>query len=477
MSIRPTKSSTFSLVERGLAFNFTKLAIAQEQVATGKRIIRPSDDPVGTARALSMRRQLGILERFTKSVESGRPILETSTAALEEASGILSEARALVVQSMSGSMNPTDREAIGLQLELILEKLVDVANSKTADRYVFAGTATDEQPYRMTQGANGLEVTYHGNEEIQKISIGFAADLALNIPGSVIFGSDEMSGVDLSGLTGLTLGTSANQGSGYVDLQLRHDATTGVPGSGLALVSGGALDTILADHTLTVDAAAGTIQLDSGKTYNIPQPADADYADFAIKDENGAELHLDFSGYTGVNSVTTLTGEGSISLDGTTYTALTYAETDLELIDDSTGTVLHVNTTDVRRAGKELAGFTGATDIFSVLTGIAADLKNPDSLPTSDVVDRIEVRFGELETNFNKILQGLGTLGARTERILSSGERLEVLHVNVTGLLSQVEDADLSDVVLDMTKAEQTLQLAQMTGSRLIQNTLLNYLK
>ncbi len=171
MSIRPTQTSTFALVERGLMLNFTKLATAQEKVATGKQILRPSDDAVGTARALSMRRQLGLLGRFTQGVESGRPILETSTAALEEASGILSEARALLVQSMSGSMNPNDREAIGLQIELILEKLVDVANTKTADRYVFAGTATDQQPYSMVNGKDGLEINYHGNDAVQKISI------------------------------------------------------------------------------------------------------------------------------------------------------------------------------------------------------------------------------------------------------------------------------------------------------------------
>jgi len=477
MSLRPTQTSTFSLVERGLALNFMKLATAQEKVATGKRILRPSDDAVGTARALSMRRQLGLLGRFSQSVESGRPILEVSTAALEEASGILSEARALIVQAMSGSMNPNDRQAVGLQIELILEKLVDVANTKTADRYVFAGTETERQPYTLTSGSNGMKIEYHGNHEVQKISIGFATELALNVPGPEVFGSSALLSVDLSGMTGVALGTTANQGTGYEDLELRHDATTGVLGSGLALVDGGDHDTILADHDVTVDAVAGTIQLDGGKVYNIPQPTDSDYADFVIEDENGAELHVDFTGYTGVDSVSTLTGEGSVSLDGAVYVPLTFAETDLELIDEDNGTVLHIDTTGVRRAGDELVSFSGNTDIFSVLAGAAHDLANEAGLPSSDVVDRLAVRFDELESNFNRILKSLGTLGARTERLLSSGDRLEALQLNVEGLLSLVEDADLSDVVLDMTKAEQTLQLAQMTGSRLIQNTLLNFLK
>lgn len=477
MPIRPTQTSTFSLVQRGLTFNFSKLAYAQERVATGKAILRPSDDAVGTARALSMRRQIGQLDRFRDSVDAGRPILETSTAALEEASGILSEARSLLVTAMSGSMNPTDREAIGLQIELILEKLVDVANTKIGDRYVFAGTETSESPFSLTRENGVMAVEYNGNEETQNISIGFGTELALNVPGSEIFGSPSVLGVDFSGLSGVQLGTSANQGSGYATLAFRHDSTVGALGSGLALASGGANDTVLGDHTLNVDTVAGTITLDGGVPLVIPQPTAANYTDFVVKDEMGAELHLDFSGFTGASSVSTVTGQGSVSLDGSNYTALDFTQTDVEMIDASNGTVLHLDMTGVRRSGEEAVSFRGATDIFGVLAQAEHDLRNTTGLAAEDVIDRVQLRFGELERNFDKILKGLGTLGAHTERLISSGTRLESLSLNVESLLSQIEDTDLSKVVLEMTKAEQTLQVAQATGSRLIQNSLLNYLR
>ncbi|MFT7484671.1 MAG: flagellar hook-associated protein 3 FlgL [Candidatus Paceibacteria bacterium] len=477
MAIRPTQSSIFSLVARGLAVNFNKLAVAQESVATGKRIQRPSDDAVGTARALSMRRRLGLLDRFQNTVSSGRPILETSASALEEASGILSEARALLVQSMSGSMNPTDRQAIGLQIDLILEKLVDVANTKVGDRYVFAGTKTDRQPYDVDFSGDVAEVTYQGNDSIQRISVGFGTELALNVAGSQVFGTSSVTSVDFAGLSGASLGTSANQGAGYADLFFRHDATVGAPGSGLALVNGGAQDTILNDHTLTVDAATSRIQLGSGGSVTIPAPTSPDYTDFVVTGADGAELHLDFSGYTGVSSSNVLTGQGSVSLGGATYTAMTFAETNLELIDSDSNTVMHINTTNVSRAGKDLVSFTGATDIFSVLGGLASDLRNTTELEVEDVVDRLQLRFDELEGNFNQVLKALGTLGARTERLISSGTRLETISLNVEGLLSQVEDADITSVILQMNQAEQTLQLAQATGSRLIQHSLLDFLR
>jgi flagellar hook-associated protein 3 FlgL len=477
MPIRPTQTSTFSLVSRGLTFNFAKLAFAQERVATGKAILRPSDDAVGTARALSMRRQIGQLDRFRDSVSTGQPILETSTAALEEASGILSEARSLLVTAMNGSMNPTDREAMGLQIELILEKLVDVANTKIGDRFVFAGTETSGQPFTLSRQGELISVQYNGNEEVQDISIGFGTELALNVPGSVIFGSPAVLGISFAGLSGVKLGASASQGKGYAAIDFRHDGTLGTPGSGLALVSGGANDTILADHSLVIDAAANTVTLDNGTSLVIPQPTDPNYTDFVIKDENGAELHLDFTGYTGTGSTSVLTGAGSVSLDGTVYKPLTFNETDLELIDSANNTVLHLDMTGVRRSGEDAVSFDGATDIFNVLAETARDLRNSDGMAANDVVARVQLRFGELEHNYDKILKGLGTLGAHTERLISSGNRLEALSLNVESLLSQVEDIDIAQVVLEMTKAEQTLQVAQATGSRLIQNSLLNYLR
>ena len=99
------------------------------------------------------------------------------------------------------------------------------------------------------------------------------------------------------------------------------------------------------------------------------------------------------------------------------------------------------------------------------------------SIETQLAESRLELRFEELGENYDRILKGLGTLGARTERLLSSGTRLETLSLNLDGLLSQIEDIDITKVILDMNRSEQTLQLTQATGSRLIQNSLLNFLR
>ena len=477
MSIRPTQQSLYSLVTRGLGYNLSRLAHAQERVATGKEILRPSDDAVGTARALSMRRRLGLINRFQESVGTTRPVLETSTSALEEVSLVLRESRELMITGMSGSLSSDDREAIGQQLHLLLEKLVDVANTKIGDRFVFAGTETVNKPYTITSRDGKTAVNYNGNDQVQRIAVGFGTEIPINIPGSKVFGSSSVESVDLSGITGVKLGTTANQGEGFANLYFRHNATTGTPGSGITLVNGGDDDTILNNHSLTVDAVAGTVQLDDGVLFQIPDPSSAEYTDLTVVNNGGEEVHLDFSGYTGASSTAALFGEGSVSINGSVYIPIDFTETDLELVHPGNGTVLHINTTEVHRADAELVSFSGATDIFNVLAGAAADMKNAAGLESQEAVNRLELRYDELLRGLDQALKSLGTLGARTERLNSSEIRLETTTVNLEGLLTQVEDVDITTVILDMNQAEQTLQLAQATGSRLIQHTLLNYLR
>lgn len=477
MNIRPTQSSKFALVNSGLSLNFAKLALSQERIATGKRILRPSDDVIGTAKSLSTRKQMSQIGNYRKAIESSRPYLESASSSLQDVSGILTEARALITQGMSGTLNDSDRAIIGGQLEQLVDQLVDVANSQFGDRYLFGGTLSNDPPFAF-ETVNGVrQVVYNGDDEVQRVKIGSGTEVGINIPGSDIFGLFEYAGAKLSGLTGATLGTSANQGTGYADLIFRHEATVGTPGAGIALANAGDDDTILQDHLLSVDATAGTVTLGNGSPVPIPQVGDADYADFVVKTADGAEVHLDFTGYTGVDTSATLSGAGSVSLDGTNFTPITFTETDLELVDGNTGTVVHLDTTSVNRAGSELLSFQGGVSIFDALQGAAADLKGSSGLDSADFLARMSDRLSEMERNQENALSALGTLGARSERLNDSAERLGAMDVSLQGVLSQIEDADLATVALELSRAEQTLQLAQMTGSRLLQNSLLNFLR
>ncbi|MEM1333935.1 MAG: flagellar hook-associated protein FlgL, partial [Actinomycetota bacterium] len=382
-NLRPTQAGTFSLVRLSLQSNSRRLVSFQQQVASGRRILQPSDDVVGATRALSVRRQLSSAERYLDAINSSKPEVDIATASLQEGGNVLSEARVLLLQAMNGTLAQSDRESIAAQMELLLDSLVDVGNTRSGERYVFSGTKTSTPAFSQSTVGGIPTVQYQGDDSIQRVSIGLDTQISINVPGSEAFGLFEFSGVSFAGLTGVEIGTSANQGVGYEHLEVRHDATSGVLGAGLALANGGADDTIIGPHSLVIDPTAGTVQLGSGPAEFLPDPL---VDDFVVKDADGSEVHLDLTGYTGIPVSATLTGSGSISIDGTNFTPINGTEADLQLVDSATGAVLHIDTRSISRAGVELVHFDGAVDSFATLQGIVDDLRNTDGLETSEVV-------------------------------------------------------------------------------------------
>lgn len=476
MNIRPTQNANYELVRTGLNMNLAKLIVAQEQVSSGKKLLRPSDDPVGTSTVLALKRQLGDIARYREAIDTAHPLLEGGMAALNESSAILTETRGLAVQGLNGTLNTADRRALAQDLRLLKSRLLEMGNTKLGDRYLFGGTTTKEPPFRETDVNGRPRVVYDGDGASRTVAAGPGVNLAVNIPGDEAFGRFETSGVNYVGATGVAAGSSADEGTGYGYVTVRHDATGGTPGAGVALAGGGADDTLIGDRTLVIDATAGTVQLGSGPALAIPAASAADVADFVVTDEHGSEVHLDFGAYTGASSSAVLSGSGSISIDGTNFTALDLNEDDLELTDSASGTTLHVDATGIVQATTDLFSFSGGVNAFDVLQGMIDDLENTDELDGLRLTERLSSRLEEFDRNFDNVQIALGTLGSRTQRMDASRSQLDEFGLNLQSLVSDTEDVDLASVILDMNKAQQTLQVAQATGARLLQNTLLNYL-
>jgi flagellar hook-associated protein 3 FlgL len=471
MTIRPTQNTTFDLVQSGIASNYAKLFAAQQQVSSGKRISKPSDDAVGSATVLSLRRRLAEIARHTQSLASAEPVVQAGISALTSAGEALSAARVDLVSGLNGTLNADDRKTLAQGVRLLRDRLIELANSRFDGRSLFAGTAVDTQSF--TQNDTG--VVYQGDEGELQVATGDGQKLSLGIPGSELFAKREPGPVTFTGVTGAASGITADEGSGYAELVVRHDATSGALGAGLALVAGGANDTFLGDRTLSIDSAAGTARFGAGPAVAIPSGAAA--SDVLLTDEHGATVHLDFSAWSGGDLATTLSGAGSVSLDGSAFAPLDLSDQDLELSDAAHGIVLHVDATGIVRAGSDLVGFSGAADTFEVLQGVIDDLENTSGLDNEQLTARLSSRLGELDRNFENVDQGVAALGMRATRIGDDQSRLEGLDLGLKGVLSKVEEADLSSVVLDMTRAEQTLELAHATGARLMQRTLLDYLR
>ncbi len=479
MPIRASTNSNYNRVLSGLRTNLSRLILANEKISTGRDILRPSDDPTGTSRVLSFNRQLATSGRYLDAISQGRSVVDTGAVSLENASGSIAELRQNLLQGLNATLSPSDLDSLGNEMDLLRNALIEIGNSRSGSRNLFGGTVSGGKPWESQLIGGRQRVVYNGNSEDQSIRIGDGVEISVTIPGSSIFSKQDPSGTDYAGLTGLSSGSTADQGSGYEYITVRHDTTTAptLAGSGLALVAGGANDTLMGDNTLDVDVAAGTVQLGNGQVVQIPDVGTPEYADFTVKNAAGGELHLDFTSFAGADYSGTVRGDGSISIDGGAFTAINLSETDLELAHPESGNVIHVDTTSVTRAGKELVSFSGTVNLFDVVQGISEAMHNEDGLEQGEVAERLNMWIAEVDRNHENVLVALGGLGSRSERLSNTENKLEGVRLQIESLRSNELDADISEAAIELARAQQAMELAQASGVRLLQTNLLQFLR
>lgn len=475
MAVRTTQNQFFSLLNSNLQANYYKLAELQQEVSSGKKLLRPSDDPGGQSLSLTLRGAKADIARYQASAADARTRLDEAASLATAANETLSSVREVVVRGLSDSLGQDARTSLANEVDQLLQALLQTANTRNESGYVFGGTEIGQPPFGETDLNGQRRIVWQGGESVSRATIGAGDDIDTGVPGSQLFARIFPTGTRYGGVSGARAGASSDQGTGFEELIVRHDATTGSLGAGIVLASGGASDTILGARTLEVDATTNRVRLGTGTWMEIPSVT-AGRSDVAVKDANGAEVHLDLSGWTGASFSGTLTGSASLSLDGTNFTAIDLTEEDLQLSDATTGVIVHVDTRGITRAGSDLVTFGGTPNVFEVLQGIAADLRNEDTRTNAEVRARLNARLVELDQRHDDVLVGLSSLAAKSSRITAVQERLTSRNVDVQGRISDVEDVDISQAVIEITRTQQTLELVQATGSKLVRTNLLNYL-
>lgn len=160
---------------------------------SGKRILKPSDDIPGTDRILSLRSAIKTIDQLTDNTIVGKPSLQTAEAALNEATKIINTVRDIALRVINSSV--TDRSTYLAQLDDLTAQLVDIANTRYMDQYVFSGTASDK-PAVSVQNGPPVEYSYIGNAGTKKTQVLSWVSVPTNIPGSAVFNFDGSAGAD-----------------------------------------------------------------------------------------------------------------------------------------------------------------------------------------------------------------------------------------------------------------------------------------
>jgi flagellar hook-associated protein 3 FlgL len=180
--------STHTLFETGaarLGELQSGLARTQQQVATGRRILSPSDDPVAAARALEVTQTQSLNTQYELNRQHAKGALASVEGVLSSVTALLQDVKTTVIAAGNGSLSDTERGFMATELRGRFEQLLGLANSRDPmGNYQFSGYQTTTPPFaEITPGT----VQYQGDQGQRMMQVDATRQMAVNNTGQSVF--------------------------------------------------------------------------------------------------------------------------------------------------------------------------------------------------------------------------------------------------------------------------------------------------
>ncbi len=186
------------------------LLSTQQQVASGRRILSPSDDPVAAARALEVSQAQSSNSQYLLNQKAAGEALGLQDGALTSVTDLIQAARTLAVQAGSPVLNASDRQSIAGELRERFDELLGLANGKDAGgQSLFAGYMGGTTPFA---GSVAGGVAYAGDSGQRMLQVSASRQIAISDAGSDVFMRIRSGNGTFS-----TAAAATNAGSGVID--------------------------------------------------------------------------------------------------------------------------------------------------------------------------------------------------------------------------------------------------------------------
>ncbi|MEE3253842.1 MAG: flagellar hook-associated protein FlgL [Nitrospinota bacterium] len=483
-----------------------KLFKAQQEIATGKRINRPSDDPTGIRDSLLLRTNLNQSNQYIKNIVNNRIFIEASDTSLNSINLSLIRAKELSVGELGGVASAETRNFAALEIDQLISQVFDSANTKVKNRFIFSGTNFRVKPF--SSEASGA--VYTGNSEAFKVGVANNVSIDFAIPGCKALATDLnpqiTSNTNLSSLNG---GIGITEGTFSISDRAGNTANINVSSTDNIgrLIS--KINNASVNVTASITSNGRGLQLTD--TNNVVSKA------LTISEVSGgttaAELGIlgkKNGTLTGFDLNATLTastlipdlecGNGIILNDvkivngaASATVTLSSANTIGDILDTINGAGLNV-TASINSAGKSLQiksndsktvaiatnigtdetaetlGLGGGKNVFTTLFKLSEALKKNDTAA-------ILASLGTLDSSLESVNNSRAIIGASLSRVDNKGIVHEQEVVNQSAQLSKIEDADIVKSASDLANLEFALQATLGSTAQILQPTLLDFLR
>lgn len=429
--MRVTNSMMVNNLMRNLNRNLIRLDKMQQKLASGKKFVNPSDDPIGVSRSLRLNTEVATMEQHKRNADDVHSWLNTTEMAASNINEILKRAKELTIQAVNETNSINERISIAEEIKELRNQLIQIGNTTYAGSYLFSGFKTDKPlfaaddgSYDIGGGTNRLTL-----DEVIEVNVGIGDRIGMNCVGQRLFGL-YLATADLDSMPADSLTQKQSMTGKYLDLAKNSIDATG--GKTFTLTNG----TVSEPITITGNFTSLT-----------------DLVDYINNQISGTSLDTHVTAAAAGNK---LVFESDDLLCITTGTAP--EDLDLHLIgmDNNQTSVSRIDSGD-------------KSQIIEVFNRLIDDLNNDDTDEISKALTRIENQ----SDNVNAIIAEMGVKTNRTE--LTINRMLDDM-VNLKDLLSKNEDADIAEVIMNLKMEEYVYKASLSGGAKIIQPTLVDFI-
>lgn len=207
--MRISTSQLFRIGVTSILDNQSRLTRSQLEISSGRRILQPSDDPVGAVRSVGLSRAVERTQQYQRNIDQAEGRLRLEESTLANAIGTLQRVNELALQANNAGQTNETRRMIAAEVREQLESLLQYANTTDSNgRYLFSGFKEETVAFSRS----GDSFVYNGDDGQRQFQIGPSRLLSAGDPGSAVF-----AGIRDGNGTFSTAANSANTGIGIID--------------------------------------------------------------------------------------------------------------------------------------------------------------------------------------------------------------------------------------------------------------------
>jgi len=163
----------------------SNLSQTQEQLSTGKQIVKPSDAPDKAAIVTRLESELSRQTSYQNTLKSVNVRLTAEETSLKNTSDVMFRIKELATQAANGTLSDQDRQSVATELQTLRDQVLSLANSQDSNgNYLFSGSKASQAAF--SQDAKG-HVNYQGDQARMQVNIGDSRRVSLNLPGSDVY--------------------------------------------------------------------------------------------------------------------------------------------------------------------------------------------------------------------------------------------------------------------------------------------------